>query len=386
MLIKSIITSIPIYLSIAMELPQWLLDFIDKRIRAFFWKGLESVHGGQCLVAWHKICRPVEYGGLGVLNLKLLGYALRIRWLWLQKRRIGCWTGLQLCPEPEVKAMFDASIRIKVGDGHMALFWTDPWLRSTPLSLLAPALFAAVDPVAQGTRTVAEALLDRRWIRDVTGPLSMPVLVQFLELVDELAQISLSPGTPDEVLWKWTPSATYSASSAYQAFFVGLQFFPCGKVIWETWAPAKCKVHIWLAMQRRLWTADRMRRRRMNTHSTCPLCDQEDETADHLAVGCVLAREVWHATLLRCNLQHLTPEPDAELIEWWPEARRRVPPQHRKGFDSLVLLVVWTLWKERNSRVFQRYAETLRTICKRIADEVELWKASGAVSLGVIWT
>jgi hypothetical protein len=64
--------------------------------------------------AWDKVCKPIEYGGLGIMNLKILGYALRIRWLWLQKLRDGCWTDFQLSPEPEVKSMFDASIRITV--------------------------------------------------------------------------------------------------------------------------------------------------------------------------------------------------------------------------------------------------------------------------------
>jgi hypothetical protein len=114
-----------------------------------------------------------------------------------------------------------------------------------------------------------------------------------------------------------------------------------------------------------------MRRRGIASHSVCPLYDQDDETSDHLAVGCVLAREVWHSALQRCNLQHLTPEANSSLIEWWPRARQHAPPQSKKGLDSLVLLVVWTLWKERNS--------------KRIADEVELWKISGAVGLGLVW-
>jgi hypothetical protein len=359
-----------------MDLPQWLLDFIDKRICAFFWKGLESINGGQCLVAWERVCRPVEYGGLGILNLKLLGYALRIRWLWLQKIQDGCWTGLQLNPELEVQAMFDKSIRMIVGDGRMALFWTDPWLDSDNIQQRAPALLAAVEPHAQNTRTVADALVDRRWIRDITGPLAVPALVQFLELVDVVQTVLLSPGVPDQVQWKLIASGVYSAGSAYKAFFAGMGLFPCGKAIRRTWAPAKCKVHMWLAMQRRLWTADRLLRRGLNARAMCPLCEQESETADHIAVGCVLAREVWYNTLRRCDLQHLTPIADDELIRWWPDARQRVPRPQRKGFDSIVLLVVWTLWKERNSRVFQRYTETLCTICQRVADEVELWKLS----------
>ena len=282
--------------------------------------------------------------------------------------------------------MFDASVRVEVGDGNLALFWTDAWLDALSVKLRAPALFAAVDPQARRTRTVHEALTDRRWIHDITGPLTVPVLVQFIQLVDALQGVALQPETPDRLLWKWTPSASYSTSSAYRAFFVGLEFFPCGKAIWQAWAPAKCKVHLWLAMQRRIWTADRMRRRGMNSHTRCPLCDQEDETADHISVRCVLAREIWHSTLSRCNLQHLTPDVDATLIGWWPEARLRVPRLQRKGFDSMVLLTVWMLWKERNARVFQRTAATSREICRRIAEEVELWKLSGAVRLGLIWT
>jgi hypothetical protein len=30
------------------------------------------------------------------------------------------------------------------------------------------------------------------------------------------------------------------------------------------------------------------------------------------------------------------------LIEWWPESRPLILQQLRKGFDSLVLLMLWT--------------------------------------------
>ena len=78
---------------------------------------------------------------------RVLGFALRARWLWLQKKREGCWNGLQIQVEPEVEALFDASVRIVVGDGRLALFWhwQDAWLDGRTVKHLTPALFAAVD-------------------------------------------------------------------------------------------------------------------------------------------------------------------------------------------------------------------------------------------------
>ena len=62
-----------------------------------------------------------------------------------------------------------------------------------------------------------------------------------------------------------------------------------------------------------------------------------------------------------------------------------IPKERRKGFDSLALLIVWMLWKERNSRVFERSAVVARELYRRISDEVELWKLSGARGLSDFW-
>jgi len=41
--------------------------------------------GGHCLLAWPKVTRSLNLGGLGISNLQNLGWALKLRWLWLQK-------------------------------------------------------------------------------------------------------------------------------------------------------------------------------------------------------------------------------------------------------------------------------------------------------------
>jgi hypothetical protein len=46
----------------------------------------------------------------------------------------------------------------------------------------APDLIAAIATRVRRTRMVAEALHDNTWIRDIPGALTVPVLVQYIEL------------------------------------------------------------------------------------------------------------------------------------------------------------------------------------------------------------
>ncbi|GJN01148.1 hypothetical protein PR202_ga18388 [Eleusine coracana subsp. coracana] len=53
---------------------------IEKFRKAFIWTGTDAVSGGKYLVAWRKACRPSNIGGLEILDLNILGYALRLCW------------------------------------------------------------------------------------------------------------------------------------------------------------------------------------------------------------------------------------------------------------------------------------------------------------------
>jgi hypothetical protein len=93
-MVRVVLTAAPIYLLIAMDLPKWVLKAIDKR-RGLLWKGQEQAKGGHCLVSWERVQQPLEYGGLGIHNLDLLGCALQIRWLWAEKTDPSrLWAGL----------------------------------------------------------------------------------------------------------------------------------------------------------------------------------------------------------------------------------------------------------------------------------------------------
>jgi hypothetical protein len=77
-----VFTTMLIYIAMALDLPQWACKAIDKIHRNYFWRGHKEVRGGHYLVALDTVCHPIELGGLGISNLRNLGWA---RWLWLKK-------------------------------------------------------------------------------------------------------------------------------------------------------------------------------------------------------------------------------------------------------------------------------------------------------------
>ena len=85
--VQFVLTGMLVYLIMAIDFPPWAIKAVDKIRRGFLWRGRRDAKGGHCLIAWGKVCIPKELGVLGISDLKSLGWALRMRWAWLQKNR-----------------------------------------------------------------------------------------------------------------------------------------------------------------------------------------------------------------------------------------------------------------------------------------------------------
>lgn len=56
----------------------------------------------------------------------------------------------------------------------------------------------------------------------------------------------------------------------------------------------------------------------------------------------------------------------------------RLQKDIRRGFDSLVILVVWHIWKERNPHVFKSKAANSQAIIQKMLVEGAQWALVGA--------
>jgi hypothetical protein len=140
-------------------------------------------------------------------------------WLWLQHTDLArSWTSLPLKVDETTSAFFKASTRPMLGDGKTLMFWSDSYLDGHYITEIAPQLVAAVPCRCLRRRTVATMLVHHDWVRDTIGALTIPVLVQFLQLRQRLDEVVLQHDPrPDRLVWKWSASGTFSTSSAYKA-------------------------------------------------------------------------------------------------------------------------------------------------------------------------
>jgi hypothetical protein len=117
------------------------------------------------------------------------------------------------------------------------MFWTDRWLDGSTMAEVAPNLFRTVLKRTAKRRTVAQALQNRSWVRDINGALTVQVWVEYLQVWDLVEGIFLQQDVPDQFKWKLTQSSSYSSKSAYSAFFVRTIKFNPWRRIWKSWAP-----------------------------------------------------------------------------------------------------------------------------------------------------
>jgi hypothetical protein len=221
-LIKSVISARPIHQLMVAEAPAWVLEELVKWMRAFFWAGKKEVNGGQCLVAWDTICKPTQFGGLGVKDLRLRGLALRVRWCWLRRTDPSRpWQGLPAFNDVEANEVFRSLASFEVGDGKSILFWRDRWINGRSGTDFAPGLCLTISARICNARTVEQTMLDNRWFSDIPGTLATRGAKELITLWAAVHGVQRHADRKDCFRWPWTASGQYSAKSTYDMIHQG---------------------------------------------------------------------------------------------------------------------------------------------------------------------
>ncbi|KAE8818297.1 Serine carboxypeptidase-like 18 [Hordeum vulgare] len=266
-LVKSVIASQLVYTATPPVIPPNILHNINKLERAFLWSGADKTMGARCKVDWE--------------------------WPWYEwKEPTKMWAGMGNPCDQDDLHFFYASTTITLGNGAQTPFWDSPWFLGRRSMDISPLNYGAS---MRKNWKVREALKQNTWVLKINTPINISAehISQFLTLWMLLNEVHLDVLTEDDIVWKHTASGHYSATSVYKAQFLGLLPSPMGKMVWKVWVPRKIKFFSCLALQDRIWTADRLARRGWPKCDLCPLSNRMQECGPHIFYECRFTRRLW---------------------------------------------------------------------------------------------
>ena len=120
----------------------------------------------------------------------------------MQKTEPGkAWAIIPIQAQEKVQSFFAVVVKTIVGNGKNTHFWRDCWLLDQSLKQALPHLFSTIEVKAR-KRSVYDAFIGGRWISDIKGALSIPVLIEYLHLWELLSNVELQPEVEDTHIWK----------------------------------------------------------------------------------------------------------------------------------------------------------------------------------------
>ena len=373
-LVNSVLTAVPVHFLTVFPLKKWAIKKIDKIRRSFLWRGAENANGGHCLVNWTKSARPKSLGGLGILDLERFSRALRLRWLWLNWTDSNRpWAGSQIPCDKIDAALFRASTSVTVGNGLKTNFWHDAWLSGKAPIDIAPSLY----PLAwRKNRSVAEQLVNLNWTRGLWRMENVQQMAEFIQLWNHIEGVQLNE-QEDCIRWIWTENGVYSSKSAYLAQFKGSYSAFKAKSIWKAHAEGKHKFFVWLLIQAKILTADKLSQRNWPCNPVCVLCDQEPETAIHLCLKCPFALEVWELVRSWTNNLIIPPSSDIQSFDsWWAVVLQNKSKEDQLTVSGLLMYFTWNIWKEQNRRIFEGKQTSTQVVFHLAKQEMALRRAA----------
>ena len=256
-LIKSVLTNLPLYFMSFFYLPPWVVEHIDKLRRAFFWKGERNVTWGHGLINWETFVLLIARVVLKFADCEIL-ISLLSKWWWkLLLNHPSPWVMVVLqnyyhrCRPLDLQdklpgrvshfcqgvlktlSAFKIGLRFCCGQGTSVKFWKDCWLGELPLKIVFPNPFdVAADKDAW----------DNNWAISFCHPLFLTRL-QMLALLIGKFQGHTFQDIPDQVIWKAGSAVSFTVSSQYKLLQAPQPQDTAAKHIWKTKAPLKVKNH-----------------------------------------------------------------------------------------------------------------------------------------------
>ncbi|KAG9441971.1 hypothetical protein H6P81_017825 [Aristolochia fimbriata] len=269
---------------------------------------------------------------------------------------------------------FRPPVRYRVGNGLKTSFWSDPWLLESPLRVAFPRLYrlarmqeATVDDIV---RTSPINMID--WAEVFRREMTEAEAAEFGSFNTSLLKFYQCTNVEDELVWSLSPNGSYTVASAYTHLLGNPSGSSQAKLAWKMEAPPKVKMFIWSVAHNRILTRENLVRRGIPLPSLlCPLCEDKQESVDHLLLQCTMAWHIWSWFIDLFGTHWCIPSRVMDLL------REEPPPwlalRSKLMWSSCVAFILWALWTERNRRVFQGKCSDWRRVIIDTKERIIGW-------------
>ncbi|XP_048503044.1 uncharacterized protein LOC125498803 [Beta vulgaris subsp. vulgaris] len=128
------------------------------------------------------------------------------------------------------------------------------------------------------------------------------------------------------------------------------QHVPWKRLIYNNHASPKSKFIVWLAIQNRLATTDRLLKWNVSCRATCSLYDREDESVEHLFFACAYAASIWRRVCLIICVTSSGSTFDQECAI--AIAKARGSTRQAKIYTMCFSETIYAVWGQRNNKIF----------------------------------
>ncbi|XP_048608923.1 uncharacterized protein LOC125584472 [Brassica napus] len=262
-LLKSVALALPFYAMSVFRLPKDLCAKITSAIVEYWWSSGDKKRKISW-VAWQKLCKPKEQGGLGFHDIGKFNQAL------LGKQAWRIWNNPDSLVAKVLKGKyFRRGNFLECGLGSRPSF------------------------VGEASCMVESSY--NKWIIDT---IPRPPMYK----ANSVVNLALKE---DSVRWGFSKDGSYNTRSGYKLLEALTDFnHPQARVLppiekqlwknlWKIKAPPKIKHFIWRALSGALAIKERLTTRGIQIDTTCSNCSRESESICHMLFVCEKAKEVW---------------------------------------------------------------------------------------------
>ncbi|GJW13056.1 RNA-directed DNA polymerase, eukaryota, reverse transcriptase zinc-binding domain protein [Tanacetum coccineum] len=324
---------------------------------------LSDLTKGKAKVSWNVVCKPKDQGGLGIKNLSVWNEVLMIKHLrnvaakkdtlwvkWIIVEKIkgrSIWEVQSDCNSSvgwkNILSLRDKArehIWWKIGNEKSVNVWHDRWCLVSPPSDFIETR-DVYDARLSNKCTVSEVIHEGRFLWPD----------EWSNKFEELRQIQtprLNDGIEDTAVWIYNDTK--------------VDWF---SMVWFAQSIPRHAFVIWLAIQNRLMTQDKLLIWRPNDDLKCVLCSKCPDSHNHFFFTCEFSKGIWNELLQMLNVR---------LSECWDQIINEIKalPANRNILGIVRRLAcdadVYYIWQEMNNRLFKNEKRDSNTILNTIKE------------------